>query len=78
MCYVAIDEQAPYLKQEARYARVFLCEQSNLCSDHGDEPFHCWMVTRKSMSTPASVPGPGLLQRNTKSIRSCPQSAAGI
>jgi hypothetical protein len=33
-CYVAIDEQALYLKQEAGSARIQLCEHGNLGGDH--------------------------------------------
>jgi len=31
-------DHAPYLKQEARYARMCLCEHGNLCRDHGEKP----------------------------------------
>ena len=30
-CYVARGDLAPYLRQEARYARMCLCEHGNLC-----------------------------------------------
>ena len=38
MCYVAIDENAMYLKREARYARIYLCEHGNLCRGNSAEP----------------------------------------
>jgi hypothetical protein len=38
MCYVAIDENAMYLKREARYARVYSCDDGGLCRGHSPEP----------------------------------------
>ena len=37
-CYVAIDDKAMYLKREARYACVYVCEYCNHCCDDGDGP----------------------------------------
>ena len=79
-CYVAGGDHALYLKQEARYACICLCEHGNLCRDHGEESVRSPWPQRAPHHIRAALwrLSPGRRAHPLHEPRMQPQNAGGV